>query len=141
MSQTVAYTHTYDYRMLPQWPGREYRPILMVEIFYNEKRLQIPALLDSGADYSIFGKELAEDILGLDFSNDKREPLSGIGNQAWGYKRNVGLQFGPLPRSVSCEVYFADDFNFALLGRKGVFSHLQIGLDEAARKVYMAVRS
>jgi hypothetical protein len=140
MSQTVAYTHTYDYRMLPQWPGREYRPILMVEIFYNERRVQTPALLDSGADYSLFGKELAEARLGIDFSKDRGELIFGVGNQI-GFRRKVGLHFGPLPKSIGCDAYFIDGLKFALLGRKGVFSQLQIGLDEAARKVYMSIRS
>src|SRR5689334_20048188 len=138
MIHTVAYTEAHNYRTFRNWG---YLPIVDVELFSGRQRALALALVDTGAAYPLFSRQFAEDLLGLDVTKMPVEKLTGVSGVAEFYKTRLRLRFGPIITPVECEVRFAEVVPVNLLGRSGAFNHVQIGVDEAARKIYMALNN
>ena len=138
MNYSIHYTHAYDYRPVPEW-GRQ--PIVMTELFHGHNRVLVSTLLDTGAFRPLFGVHIAEQYLGIDWRKLPVESVVGVGGSLKCYKSNLRLRFGPIVRPIECQVYFAQGLKLNLLGRAGTFDHVQIGVDEAARKIYMALNT
>jgi hypothetical protein len=111
----------------------------MTELFHGRNRVIVSTLLDTGAFRPIFGVQVAEKYLGINWRDLPLESILGVTGSIKCYKSKVKLRFGPIVRPIECEVYFAPGLKLNLLGRMGVFNHVQIGIDEAARKIYMAL--
>ena len=76
--------------------GIWHRPIIPVTIAYKNKEIRYLALIDSGADFNVFHKDIA-DILRIDLSKLKQVPFSGISpgiNIPQGSFAEVTLQVG-----------------------------------------------
>lgn len=140
MNSVVSYTYTYPYRLLPFWSMR-LQPVVPVDVFYGRRdRLRITTLLDSGADFPMFSLAVAED-LGIDLATLSQVKIRGVGGYPKAYRQKLGLKFGPLPQPIGCYVYFVEGLPIHLLGRAGVFNHVQIGFDEANKRVHMALNA
>ena len=142
MSQTVIYSHTYNYRLLAGHSGIFY-PLVPVELLYGKNAIwRGDVLLDSGANYPVFDAEIAE-RLGINLKKSPRILASGLGGYQMLYQQKMGLRIGPIQKPLQCIVCFIEALNKRgapnVIGRIGVFDHLKIGFDEAERKVYIAV--
>jgi len=86
-----------------------------------------PALIDSGADFCIFNKEIAE-LLGVPLSSEK-VPFVGVGkDMIEGFKGEIDLRIGG--EMYATKVIFADisDFGHGILGQKGFFDNFDVTL-------------
>jgi hypothetical protein len=142
MSLTISYTHVYDYR---NFSGLGILPLVSVQLFYGSAKVWTgKALLDSGATYSAFDANIAVQ-LGIDISKLPKERIRGVGGSSLMYRQRMGIRVGPMLKPMACQIYFIEGHanrNLPnLIGRDGVFNHLQIGIDEANKKIYMALNS
>ncbi len=136
MPITINYTHVYPYSKTGELSSG---PVIPLDLFSGQYASRTNALIDSGASYPLFDMEVAE-ALHLRFSPTDRLLMVGVGRNVYAYGSFAHLRFGPLLKAVRCKLYFAENLNTPnLLGRIGVFEHVQIGLDEAKKQFYMRV--
>ena len=105
------------------------RPIIPIEISYNNKAVNYLALIDSGSDFNIFHKDIA-DILDIDLSKLKKIPFSGIsskGGQCEGIFVEVDLKIGR--KNIKSLVLFSEDISedgYGILGQQDFFTKFKI---------------
>ena len=119
------------------------KPIVAVRISAGPKYLDTSALVDSGADYSIFDAQFAE-ALGLVLTNGKPIPLVGLdGNKQDGYLHPVAIRIIAASKAwqpIKGEVIFKKDMPSELgnlLGRHDFFQALMLGFDERRQKLHL----
>lgn len=116
------------------WQGR-FLP--MVPVYIPKVDFSVEALVDSGANISIFHPDLA---FRLKLKINKGEPidLTGVGGQIKAYIHPLELEIGSL--SFVAKVAFSEEFKVSLniLGRQDVFEQFRITFDEKKRQVILA---
>jgi hypothetical protein len=112
----------------------QYFPIVEVTLRKGKKLIRIKALVDSGASFSIFRSEIAQE-LGVDLEKGKKIYLVGIGGRILGYLHKVSLSLGN--KTFLCKVVFSSEYNvsFNLLGRDNFFLPFIISFIEKKRKL------
>jgi hypothetical protein len=98
------------------------RPLIPVRLFYKDKYLDIYALIDSGADVSLFHSSIAKK-LGMDLKAGRKEKASGIsGDPIDIYFHPIKLQILGFSDSIELEIGFTDSPKVsAILGQAGFF--------------------
>jgi len=103
-------------------------PVLSVQIACNRKREIVWAIIDSGAEISVFNAEIAG-LLDIDIESGRKFDLGGVvddrGLPAWLHQ--VSLTVGDLG-SISIMVAFTNGPSpgLSLLGQRGFFDNFQI---------------
>ena len=123
---------TYRYTISPfRSPGGTLtlvkRPIVAVEIFGPLRRATFSALVDSGADISLFQIDIAN-MLGIDLTNAPTKPIAGISGTITGYYvKAVEIQLEGATARITIPAYFAASPTIgALLGQEGFFDQHRI---------------
>lgn len=95
--------------------GRWY-PFIDVMVYGTKDSLQIKALPDSGATFSIFRPEIA-DFLGISIESGKQIYLEGVGGRILGYLHLIKMGVGN--KKFPCKFVFSREFTVSLhlLGR------------------------
>lgn len=116
----------------------QFFPIVEVILRHKRKGLTIKALVDSGASFSIFRPEIAEE-LGIEVEKGKKIYLTGIGGRILGYLHNLTLAVGG--KTFLCKIAFSPEFtvSFNLLGRDNFFLPFVISFWERNRKVVIEI--
>ncbi len=98
------------------------RPMISVDIFGTKESKKFDALLDSGADYSMFNVEIAE-LLGIDLSDAKSAKFTGISGHINGFRiEKVKIKVDGIAEQVEIPVCFVDSPTVSLLlGQAGFF--------------------
>jgi hypothetical protein len=112
--------------------GSHKRPIIPVRLSYNKSAVNVPALIDSGADFNVFHLSIAKD-LGLNLSMNKPIIFGGVGEKSQkltGYLAVLDLMIFNKGESInfSTPIVFTNDIpsnGFSLLGEVGFFDHLE----------------
>jgi len=112
----------------------QYFPIIEVKLKSHKSELIVKALVDSGASFSVFRPEIAQE-LGLDLEKGKRIYLTGIGGRILGYLHKVSVSVGN--KNFICKIIFSPEFNvsFNLLGRDNFFMPFIISFFEKNKKI------
>jgi len=112
----------------------QYFPIAEVTLRKGKKIIRIKALVDSGASFSVFRPEIAQE-LGIDIEKGKKIYLVGIGGRILGYLHKVSLTVGN--KNFLCKIIFSSEYNvsFSLLGRDNFFLPFVISFFEKKRKI------
>lgn len=103
-------------------------PIRIINFNDRDKTLYLKALIDSGADVSIFPKSVG-DAISLNIENEKILKIKGIGGQQIDtYLHKIIFEVGgwKLP-SFAC--FASVETTFPILGRDGFFSLFEIKLN------------
>lgn len=111
--------------------GQHKRPIIPVRLIYKDSAINIPALIDSGADFNVFPLSIYKD-LGLRLNLDKPVIFKGVGEKSQkltGYLAVLNLMLFNKGDSITfpTPIVFTDDIpsnGFSLLGETGFFDHL-----------------
>ena len=121
----------FDYAHLivdPYGDGKEdksyYRPILDVQLKYNNNKISTEALLDSGADYCVFEMGFGHSI-GIDVESVKPEITRGINNKDTRiYFHNVTVYIRGNPIQIRCG--FLRNLAVNLLGQDCIFDKYKV---------------
>lgn len=115
------------------------RPMISVILSGPAKSVIVDALIDSGADKSLFHIDLAKEI-GLDLSEGKREIFSGAeGGQIDSFVHKIQIQVIGLEERIEIPAGFTDCPGvFAILGQEGFFDAFQIKFEKANSIVEIA---
>ena len=118
--------------MKKEFPYVKAHPLIEVSLFSPKDKIKMLALVDSGADYSLFSSEVAEK-LGIEIEKGKKVSLEGVKGEPFpGYRHKVPLKVGNL--SFDCKIVFAK-VKVALLGRDNFFLPFLITFNERFQKV------
>ena len=107
------------------------RPLIPVRLFLKAMHLDTYALLDSGADRSVFHSRFADELL-LDLESGRKELYFGIGAKPVAvYHHRVSIQLIGSQNSIDVEVGFTDAPGVdAILGQADFFAHHQIRFEQ-----------
>ena len=122
----------YDYTTyLPGDNGRFIRrPMVEVEIVGPAGSHKELALLDSGADRSLFNREIASAI-GLDLARIMQRDVIGISGRIKVYTAEITLRLPHFEQAITIPVDFTDSpYVGALLGQEGFFDFHRIKFEK-----------
>ncbi len=104
-------------------------PVLSIHLTYESIVVHLPALIDTGADYTIFSREVAES-LGINVELGKMIVLEGAGGNIVGYLHPINVELcGKVIEVMAC-FSGKDDIPEHILGRKDVLNHFQFTLSK-----------
>jgi len=107
-------------------------PLIQVVLIGPKDKIKMLALLDSGADYSLFSLEVAEK-LGIKVEKGKRISLQGVAGEPFtGYLHEVPVQVEDV--ILKCKIVFSK-VRATLLGRNNFFLPFLITFNEKGQKV------
>lgn len=112
----------------------QFFPVIKLALIHKNTKLTIEALIDSGANISIFNADVAE-ILGIDVESGKEVYLSGVGGRILGYQHTIQVEIDR--KFFLAKLIFSREFlvSFNLIGREGVFNKFTICFDEKKKSV------
>lgn len=112
----------------------QFFPIIDVTLKTKKGEITIKALIDSGASFSVFRPEIAEE-LGIEIAKGKQVYLTGIGGRILGYLHEVSFALDG--KTFPCRIVFSEEFtvSFNLLGRNNFFQPFAITFLEKNKKV------
>lgn len=113
--------------------GGTHYPMLNLELGHMGKFISAEALVDSGADFSIFRAEFAE-ALGIPIERGEKVLLKGIGGEIPCYRHVLTFRFAG--RVFEWPVFFSRQFRFSmnLLGRGGFFEPFNVTFQERQKE-------
>lgn len=139
----IAYELELGYQLPLTWRHPVKKPIVAVRISVGTNYQDTLALVDSGADYSIFYAEFAE-VLGLKLTDGRLIRLIGLDNKQYpGYLHPIAIRLLDAPSSwsaIPAQVIFRENHPKRLgnlLGRRDFFRALRLGFDEGKRTLYL----
>lgn len=106
------------------------RPIVRIELFYGNQHQKVDALLDSGADASLFHSSIAE-LLGIKFEDGLEKEFFGISEKSIKvYFHKVQMQIPGFDKPFEALVGFTRSNGVsALLGQADFFERYKITFD------------
>ncbi len=139
----------FPYHKLSLYPPSPYfgsfilKPIIPVTLIVNDKTLRYTALIDSGADFSIFDAEIGE-YLGIPVREGHREEFGGIQGQgdAVAFLHEVILNIGG--NNYKTKIGFSYDIarhGFGILGQKGFFEIFVVKFDFVSEEIEIVERT
>ncbi len=108
-----------------------------VVLRYGNRVQPCPAKVDTGAEFCLFSRTLA-DTLEIDVESGFRQEFSTLGGGVIGYAHPIELE--TLGLRFQSYVYFADSYavNRNLLGRQGWLQLVKLGLDDYRSEIYLS---
>ncbi len=112
----------------------QYFPIIEIKLRGPKKEITVKALIDSGASFSVFRPEIAEE-LDIILEKGKKVYLTGIGGRILGYLHEVPMVLDN--KKFRCKIVFSSEFNisFNLLGRDNFFLPFIVTFLERNKKI------
>lgn len=107
------------------------KPMVAVEVFGISGAQTFNALVDSGADCSLFNINIAQ-ALGIDLAGCKQVKMRGISGGVAGYRlEDVGIKLEGVNKIIKIPVCFADSSSVGvLLGQEGFFDQNRIKFEK-----------
>jgi aspartyl protease len=106
------------------------RPVIPIEITYEERSIKYEALVDSGADFCIFDAQIAA-ILGIQVENGQSREVAGItGTKEKYYVHSITLKIGGWPYKT--DVGFLPNIarlGYGVVGQRGFFDKFVVKFD------------
>lgn len=117
-----------------QKTDNRYFPVIKIALIHKNTKLTIEALVDSGANISIFGADVAES-LSVNIESGKEVYLSGVGGRILGYLHTVKFEINQTV--FEAKVIFSREFlvSFNLIGREDIFDKFTICFNERRKEV------
>jgi len=107
-------------------------PLIQVVLIGPRDKIRMLALIDSGADYSLFSLEVAEKLR-IPVEKGKRVSLQGVAGQPFtGFLHEVPVQVEDI--TLKCKIVFSK-VQATLLGRNNFFLPFLITFNEKHQKV------
>jgi hypothetical protein len=116
--------------------GAQWYPVIDVTLQGAKDEITVKALLDSGASFSVFRPEIADEI-GIAVEKGTPLYLEGIGGRILGYMHRIPVRVGV--KKFLCKFVFSREFtvSFNLVGRDNFFSNFRITFDDKNKRVIL----
>lgn len=112
------------------------RPVIPVALLFGDKTIQYEALVDSGADLSIFPADIGE-LIGLDVYNGQKASVAGItGNLQPYYLHKIKISIGGWEEEIVAG--FSSNIpsiGYGVLGQKGFFDSFVVKFDYRKQEI------
>jgi len=104
-------------------------PFLEINVIYEEKSIRLFSLIDTGADYTIFPRWVA-DKLGVIVEEGKMKLLEGAGGNLLAYIHPLTISI--CDKEIKIDVCFSEknDIPEHILGRKDILNNFKLILDK-----------
>ena len=121
---------------LYQKSGDNYYPVIKLAIISGNEKVILEALVDSGANISVFGEEVAQ-LLGIEIEKGQKIYLGGVGGRIMGYIHKLKVEAAG--KLFNCKMVFSREYkvSFNLIGREDFFKKFIISFDEKNKKVIL----
>lgn len=104
------------------------RPIIPIVLKSQTKLILYSALIDSGADYSIFSLDIA-DALGIKHQLKDKVKFIGVGRETInGFWSKIRIIIGDTTYETNAIFAEISEFGHGILGHKGFFDHFDVKL-------------
>ncbi len=104
------------------------RPIIPIILKSQTKLMLYSALIDSGADYSIFNLDIAE-VLGIKLQSKDKVKFIGVGRESIvGFWSNIEIIIGGTKYETHAIFAEISEFGHGILGQKGFFDQFDVKL-------------
>lgn len=114
------------------------RPIIAISLRFNKSVIRYEALLDSGADFSIFPIEIAKK-LGINLNKSKKIYFSGIdGEPMEGFISKIILEVSDV--KYDTKIVFSNLGGKAILGQLGFFDKFIVNFDLIKEEIELKER-
>lgn len=111
------------------------KPFVEVSLSYKRRSVKVWALLDSGADVSIFHASLGT-LLGINIEQGLKQSFRGISGQVDGYFHEVTLGLVGEMNTIPVAVAFGElEGVSAILGQADFFQHHQITFERYNERI------
>lgn len=111
------------------------KPFVEVDLSHKGHTTRIWALLDSGADVSMFHSSIAA-LLGINLTDGLKQHFIGISGQIEAYFHEVQMKIVGLPEPIKVAVAFGDlERVSAILGQADFFEHHQITFERYKERI------
>ena len=112
------------------------RPLIPIRLIYQEKHVDVYALIDSGADATLFHSSIAK-TLGIDTEIGRKEEYFGISGEGIDvYFHKIQLQITGSLEVNELEAGFTDSKGVAaILGQAGFFENYHIEFERDKERV------
>lgn len=139
MAFPIEFQTRIGYQPLPGLRGTY--PALDVSLRYGACNFQVPAILDSGAMYTVFDSRYAEPLGIEGIETGLRVDATTFGGDVTLFQFQVEMRielpgFGEYFQAQIC--FPGRPINRNILGRIAVFSRLQLGFRESPQQVFVA---
>lgn len=126
-----------------RYDGDVLRPVVPIRLRHGTRELQYEALVDSGADVSLFDWEVGDD-LGFEIGNGIPYEVLGVGGGLLVYYfHTVSLEIGGI--SYKTRVGFTGNPTgqaspYGIVGQRGLFDKFIVGFDLQEREITLKSR-
>jgi len=119
-----------------EYPYQKALPIIDVQLIGPRKSLKVKALIDSGANCSLFRAEVAR-FLGVPLEKGRRTTLTGIGGKIPAFIHYIPIKLHQ--HSFNCRIAFSPALKASvnLLGRNNFFLPFLITFNERFQKLLL----
>jgi len=115
--------------------NREF-PLIPITLIKENVEIDTDALIDSGANISVFREEIAE-CLEIVIEDGEEILLQGLGGRIVGYIHELKIRVDD--EEFPCKVVFSKELTVGLniLGREGFFEYFQVTFNERGKEVIL----
>jgi predicted aspartyl protease len=129
----VAYKYRQDFRYYPLHEG--VFPVVELNIEANGRSVDLPAIVDTGAQHSLLSPQYAIEI-GLVLSAGRPmvfTAANGSSFKAFGHKVQIRI----LEKTLQAELFFPEVQLYRCLLGRDILEKMQIGLNESLSTLYL----
>ncbi len=117
------------------------RPVIPIEIHYNNLEVPYEVLVDSGADISIFDSSLAS-ILGINiFIGIKKQIIGATGFPENMYLHTILIKVGDLKFKIEVGFMNINTNSYGIVGQKGFFNKFIVKFDLKKEEIEIKERA
>lgn len=117
------------------------RPVIPIEVVYNNRSVPYEVLVDSGADFCIFDAQIGE-ILGIDIAAGERKEvygITGVGEDY--YVHPVTIKVGGWPQEIKAGFLpNIASLGYGVVGQQGFFDIFVVKFDLLKEEIELKER-
>jgi hypothetical protein len=134
---SITFDQTHKLKPINTSIGKVWRAILPIRLSYNNSSIDIEAMIDTGADFSTFSKDIA---IGLGIPDDQMsKEITDFVSESKDTSYCI-IQISLLGRQYDCQACFVENPKIpALIGRDTIFSKLQFAFRQSVHEFYVSL--
>jgi len=125
------------FRSRHSYEGRSSGITVPIELGYGEKRVQLAARIDTGADYCLFQRGYGEAI-GIQIESGEKASLATLSGPLTAYGHEVSVKVAGMEFQLVAYFPALAEVRRCLLGRQGWLSRVRLGVVDHDQLLYLS---